>query len=70
MELPEKMEEVQVPEKRKTDTPEDGSKAKKVKLDGNDSRTKRPGFSDERYDETSYYFENGMTIARQIYQII
>ncbi|EDV32359.2 uncharacterized protein Dana_GF15796, isoform A [Drosophila ananassae] len=64
LEEPDKKEEVQVPEKRKTDTPEDGSKAKRVKLDGNESKTKRPGFSDERYDETSYYFENGL---RKVY---
>jgi len=47
-------------EKRKASSTDDEGHVKKVKLDANGLKTKRPGFSDERYDETSYYFENGM----------
>ncbi|KAH8287904.1 hypothetical protein KR018_006963 [Drosophila ironensis] len=57
-------ENAQVPEKRKADTPEDVCDPKKMKMNGNKSKLKRPGFSDERYDETSYYFENGL---RKVY---
>lgn len=53
-------EESSAAEKRKADSTEAESNAKKAKLDDDkDRKTKRPGFSDERYDETSYYFENG-----------
>jgi len=47
-------------EKRKASSTDDEGHVKKVKLEANSLKTKRPGFSDERYDETSYYFENGM----------
>ncbi|XP_039226767.1 RNA pseudouridylate synthase domain-containing protein 2 isoform X3 [Drosophila yakuba] len=51
-------------EKRKASSADDEGHVKKVKLDANGLKTKRPGFSDERYDETSYYFENGL---RKVY---
>ncbi|KAH8282043.1 hypothetical protein KR054_004983 [Drosophila jambulina] len=58
-------EESSAPEKRKADSTEDEGNAKKAKFDDEkDRKTKRPGFSDERYDETSYYFENGL---RKVY---
>ncbi|XP_002036528.2 RNA pseudouridylate synthase domain-containing protein 2 isoform X1 [Drosophila sechellia] len=53
-----------LPEKRKASSTDDEGYVKKVKLDANGLKTKRPGFSDERYDETSYYFENGL---RKVY---
>nr|XP_044249575.1 RNA pseudouridylate synthase domain-containing protein 2 [Drosophila takahashii] len=53
-----------LPEKRKAKTSDDESNVKKVKLDANGLKTKRPGFNDERYEETSYYFENGL---RKVY---
>ncbi|XP_043656973.1 RNA pseudouridylate synthase domain-containing protein 2 isoform X1 [Drosophila teissieri] len=54
-----------LPEKRKASGADEESRyVKKVKLDANGLKTKRPGFSDERYDETSYYFENGL---RKVY---
>ncbi|XP_017042841.1 RNA pseudouridylate synthase domain-containing protein 2 isoform X2 [Drosophila ficusphila] len=60
----EKPEVAKLPEKRKANSLEDDPNAKKPKLDANGQKTKRPGFSDERYDETSYYFENGL---RKVY---
>nr|XP_017025424.1 RNA pseudouridylate synthase domain-containing protein 2 isoform X2 [Drosophila kikkawai] len=58
-------EESSATEKRKAESTEDEGKAKKAKFDDDkDRKTKRPGFSDERYDETSYYFENGL---RKVY---
>uniref|UniRef100_A0A6P4FJ65 Pseudouridylate synthase RPUSD2 n=3 Tax=Drosophila rhopaloa TaxID=1041015 RepID=A0A6P4FJ65_DRORH len=60
----EKLELDHLPEKRKANTLEGESNGKKAKLDANGLKTKRPGFSDERYDETSYYFENGL---RKVY---
>ncbi|XP_016964535.1 pseudouridylate synthase RPUSD2 isoform X2 [Drosophila biarmipes] len=62
--LEEKPEVPQLPEKRKANTSEDEGNAKKVKLDANGLKTKRPGFNEERYEETSYYFENGL---RKVY---
>jgi len=55
----EPLEVAHLPEKRKANNSEDESNAKKVKLDANGLKTKRPGFNEERYEETSYYFENG-----------
>jgi len=55
----EPLEVAHIPEKRKAKNSEDESNAKKVKLDANGLKTKRPGFNEERYEETSYYFENG-----------
>ncbi|XP_037711400.1 RNA pseudouridylate synthase domain-containing protein 2 isoform X2 [Drosophila subpulchrella] len=60
----EPLEVAHLPEKRKAKNSEDESNAKKVKLDANGLKTKRPGFNEERYEETSYYFENGL---RKVY---
>lgn len=51
-------------EKRKSDDTEDIKDVKKPKLDPKTNEIKRPGFTDERYNETSYYFENGL---RKVY---
>ncbi|XP_017075672.2 LOW QUALITY PROTEIN: RNA pseudouridylate synthase domain-containing protein 2 [Drosophila eugracilis] len=60
----EKTEEPQLPEKRKANNSDDESNVKKIKLDANGLKTKRPGFSEDRFEETSYYFENGL---RKVY---
>ncbi|XP_041451894.1 RNA pseudouridylate synthase domain-containing protein 2 isoform X2 [Drosophila obscura] len=53
-----------LPEKRKTITEDKSTDTKRVKLDTKSLKTKRPGLTDEKYDETSYYFENGL---RKVY---
>jgi len=45
----EPLEVAHIPEKRKAKNSEDESNAKKVKLDANGLKTKRPGFNEERY---------------------
>lgn len=61
----EKTEDINAEEsavKRKVHSSEEFVKEhKKVKLDSNKTR---PGFNDERFNETSYYFENGL---RKVY---
>ncbi|XP_055370718.1 pseudouridylate synthase RPUSD2-like [Condylostylus longicornis] len=52
------------PEKRKTQENQSNSEFKKPKLETKDLKAKRPGFSEDRYNETSYYFENGL---RKVY---
>ncbi|XP_065570929.1 uncharacterized protein LOC136033883 isoform X2 [Artemia franciscana] len=47
-------------EKRKPlDDTDISQETKKAKLETRALKAKRPGFSDERYNETDYYFENG-----------
>ncbi|XP_046386975.1 RNA pseudouridylate synthase domain-containing protein 2-like isoform X2 [Ischnura elegans] len=41
-----------------------GQEAKKAKIETKVLKEKRPGFSDDRYNETSYYIENGL---RKVY---
>lgn len=50
---------VQLPEKRKAPLGAETIECKKPKLETKDPKLIRPGFSEERYDETSYYIENG-----------
>nr|CAD7458501.1 unnamed protein product [Timema tahoe] len=51
-------------EKRKTDDLHTNKKIKKPRLNKTTLKIKRPGFSDDRYDETAYYFENSL---RKVY---
>ncbi|XP_026844499.1 RNA pseudouridylate synthase domain-containing protein 2-like [Drosophila persimilis] len=53
-----------LPKKRNTISTDELFDAKRVKLDTKSLKTKRPGLTDEKYDETSYYFENGL---RKVY---
>ncbi|XP_011177484.1 pseudouridylate synthase RPUSD2 [Zeugodacus cucurbitae] len=53
-----------LPEKRKADNDEQVEALKKARLETKALKAKRPGFSEDRYDETSYYFENGL---RKVY---
>jgi hypothetical protein len=46
-------------EKRKADDGEPNKDLKKAKLETKALKAKRPGFTDDRYNETSYYIENG-----------
>ncbi|XP_033235913.1 RNA pseudouridylate synthase domain-containing protein 2-like isoform X2 [Drosophila pseudoobscura] len=57
-------EKVKIPEKRKTDNSDTIKDLKKAKLETKALKAKRPGFTDERYQETSYYIENGL---RKVY---
>lgn len=51
---------VHLPEKRKASPVSDEIvESKKPKLNTKDLKATRPGFSEERYEETSYYIENG-----------
>ncbi|XP_054729622.1 pseudouridylate synthase RPUSD2 [Anastrepha obliqua] len=52
------------PEKRKAEDVEQTEALKKARFETKALKAKRPGFSDDRYDETSYYFENGL---RKVY---
>ncbi|TMW46612.1 hypothetical protein DOY81_008308 [Sarcophaga bullata] len=54
----------QNPEKRKADDFDQTKDIKKAKLETKALKAKRPGFTDERYHETSYYIENGL---RKVY---
>ncbi|VEN46444.1 unnamed protein product [Callosobruchus maculatus] len=51
-------------EKRKADDSEPNKELKKAKLETKALKAKRPGFTDDRYNETSYYIENGL---RKVY---
>ncbi|XP_063232751.1 uncharacterized protein LOC134536769 [Bacillus rossius redtenbacheri] len=51
-------------EKRKSDEGEPNKDLKKAKLETKALKAKRPGFTDDRYNETSYYIENGL---RKVY---
>ncbi|XP_004929343.2 pseudouridylate synthase RPUSD2 isoform X2 [Bombyx mori] len=51
-------------EKRKADDSEINKDLKKAKLETKALKAKRPGFTDDRYNETSYYMENGL---RKVY---
>ncbi|XP_068905366.1 pseudouridylate synthase RPUSD2-like isoform X5 [Tenebrio molitor] len=51
-------------EKRKADDGEPNKDLKKAKLETKALKAKRPGFTDDRYNETSYYIENGL---RKVY---
>ncbi|CAB0043603.1 unnamed protein product [Trichogramma brassicae] len=53
-----------LPEKRKGEDIEANKDLKKAKLETKALKAKRPGFTDERYNETSYYIENGL---RKVY---
>ncbi|XP_050327877.1 pseudouridylate synthase RPUSD2-like [Bactrocera neohumeralis] len=55
---------IALPEKRKADNTEQVDALKKARLETKALKAKRPGFSDDRYEETSYYFENGL---RKVY---
>ncbi|XP_030383899.1 uncharacterized protein LOC115631320 isoform X2 [Scaptodrosophila lebanonensis] len=55
---------LRVPEKRKTEDSDQIKDLKKAKLETKALKAKRPGFTDERYQETSYYIENGL---RKVY---
>ncbi|KZS18543.1 RNA pseudouridylate synthase domain-containing protein 2 [Daphnia magna] len=39
---------------------------KRAKIETRALKAKRPGFTDERYSETEYFFENGWPIQRRI----
>ncbi|XP_051858117.1 pseudouridylate synthase RPUSD2-like [Drosophila albomicans] len=54
----------QLAEKRKAPEEDIPLEAKKPKLETKDLKLTRPGFSEERYEETSYYIENGL---RKVY---
>ncbi|BFF94974.1 RNA pseudouridylate synthase domain-containing protein 2 [Drosophila madeirensis] len=58
------IEKLKVPEKRKTDNSDPIKDLKKAKLETKALKAKRPGFTDERYQETSYYIDNGL---RKVY---
>ncbi|KAL4710029.1 hypothetical protein ACJJTC_016007 [Scirpophaga incertulas] len=47
-------------EKRKADDTDLNKDLKKAKLETKALKAKRPGFTDDRYNETSYYVENGL----------
>ncbi|XP_039764949.1 RNA pseudouridylate synthase domain-containing protein 2-like isoform X1 [Pararge aegeria] len=51
-------------EKRKADDSDINKDLKKAKLETKALKAKRPGFTDDRYNETSYYMENGL---RKVY---
>ncbi|CAH0749237.1 unnamed protein product [Diatraea saccharalis] len=51
-------------EKRKADDTDLNKDLKKAKLETKALKAKRPGFTDDRYNETSYYIENGL---RKVY---
>ncbi|XP_063529038.1 pseudouridylate synthase RPUSD2-like isoform X1 [Cydia strobilella] len=51
-------------EKRKADDTDINKDLKKAKLETKALKAKRPGFTDDRYNETSYYIENGL---RKVY---
>ncbi|XP_046735586.1 RNA pseudouridylate synthase domain-containing protein 2-like isoform X2 [Diprion similis] len=51
-------------EKRKAEDADVNKDLKKAKLETKALKAKRPGFTDERYNETSYYVENGL---RKVY---
>ncbi|XP_034175926.1 pseudouridylate synthase RPUSD2 isoform X1 [Osmia lignaria lignaria] len=53
-----------ISEKRKSDEADTSMDLKKAKLETKALKAKRPGFTDERYNETSYYVENGL---RKVY---
>ncbi|XP_023246727.1 RNA pseudouridylate synthase domain-containing protein 2-like isoform X1 [Copidosoma floridanum] len=53
-----------LPEKRKAEDTDASKDLKKAKLETKALKAKRPGFTDERYNETSYYVENGL---RKVY---
>lgn len=51
-------------EKRKAEDCDINKDLKKAKLETKALKAKRPGFTDDRYNETSYYIENGL---RKVY---
>lgn len=51
-------------EKRKADDADANKDLKKAKLETKALKAKRPGFTDDRYNETSYYIENAL---RKVY---
>ncbi|XP_032668579.1 RNA pseudouridylate synthase domain-containing protein 2-like isoform X4 [Odontomachus brunneus] len=53
-----------ITEKRKTEDADASKDLKKAKLETKALKAKRPGFTDERYNETSYYVEHGL---RKVY---
>ncbi|XP_033209288.1 RNA pseudouridylate synthase domain-containing protein 2-like isoform X2 [Belonocnema kinseyi] len=53
-----------ISEKRKIEEADASKDLKKAKLETKALKAKRPGFTDERYNETSYYVENGL---RKVY---
>uniref|UniRef100_A0A1A9ZXG1 Pseudouridylate synthase RPUSD2 n=1 Tax=Glossina pallidipes TaxID=7398 RepID=A0A1A9ZXG1_GLOPL len=55
---------IQNAEKRKAEDSDQLKDLKKAKLETKALKAKRPGFTDERYHETSYYIENGL---RKVY---
>ncbi|XP_039313876.1 RNA pseudouridylate synthase domain-containing protein 2 isoform X3 [Solenopsis invicta] len=53
-----------ITEKRKAEDADASKDLKKAKLETKALKAKRPGFTDERYNETSYYVEHGL---RKVY---
>ncbi|XP_072161775.1 pseudouridylate synthase RPUSD2-like [Bemisia tabaci] len=51
-------------DKRKATEDPENKELKRAKLETKALKAKRPGFTDERYNETSYYIENGL---RKVY---
>ncbi|KAF6215636.1 hypothetical protein GE061_010392 [Apolygus lucorum] len=51
--------QVLVDKRKAQDDPELNRELKKAKLETKALKAKRPGFTDDRYNETSYYIENG-----------
>uniref|UniRef100_A0A146L739 Pseudouridylate synthase RPUSD2 n=1 Tax=Lygus hesperus TaxID=30085 RepID=A0A146L739_LYGHE len=56
--------QVLVDKRKAQDDPELNRELKKAKLETKALKAKRPGFTDDRYNETSYYIENGL---RKVY---
>ncbi|XP_002065047.2 RNA pseudouridylate synthase domain-containing protein 2 [Drosophila willistoni] len=56
--------EGQAAEKRKATTFDEISEAKKIKYESKHPKATRPGFNEDRFEETSYYIENGL---RKVY---
>ncbi|XP_014296986.1 pseudouridylate synthase RPUSD2 isoform X1 [Microplitis demolitor] len=61
---PTKIVPPQSTEKRRAEDTDANKDLKKAKLETKALKAKRPGFTDERYNETSYYVENGL---RKVY---
>ncbi|XP_073987093.1 pseudouridylate synthase RPUSD2-like isoform X3 [Rhodnius prolixus] len=55
---------VLVDKRKAQDDPDLNRELKKAKLETKALKAKRPGFTDDRYNETSYYIENGL---RKVY---
>lgn len=56
-----------IAEKRKLENNAENKMHKKVKTETKALKAKRPGFTEERYDETKYYIENGLRKVHPYY---